>query len=194
MRRLMRQNDFKLMKTRIIQRWTAGITLAALPFFGGCMQSADSAPLTMVAESNAAPIIAEDVVSNAPNPETAVESLETAPAKVVSQPAPATQTANLNSTAAEVAKLAQAGVDDNVMMAYVTNSPHTFNLTADQIVYLNDIGVPGDVVTAMIQHDQLAGLNSSQPAPAPAYSNAQPSQDNQTTAAEAPLTPPAYET
>jgi hypothetical protein len=45
----------------------------------------------------------------------------------------------------------------------VTNSTSTFNLSPDAIIYLNDIGVPGSVVTAMIQHDQvLKGVSASQ--------------------------------
>ena len=40
------------------------------------------------------------------------------------------------------------------MLAFVTNSTSTFNLGAEEIIYLNDIGVPSAVVTAMIQRDQ----------------------------------------
>ncbi len=55
---------------------------------------------------------------------------------------------------AEVIKLAQAGVSDDVMLAYITNSTSTFfNVTSDAIVYLNDLGVSNDVITALIQHD-----------------------------------------
>lgn len=56
------------------------------------------------------------------------------------------------------------------MLAFVTNSTSPFNLGAEEIVYLNDIGVPASVVTAMIQHDQtLKGLpvDASQLPPAP---------------------------
>jgi hypothetical protein len=42
-----------------------------------------------------------------------------------------------------------------VMLAFVTNSTQTFNLSAEDIIYLNDLGVPGAVVTAMIQRDQV---------------------------------------
>ncbi len=41
------------------------------------------------------------------------------------------------------------------MLAFVTNSTSTFNLGAEEIIYLNDIGVPSAVVTAMIQRDQV---------------------------------------
>lgn len=39
-------------------------------------------------------------------------------------------------------------------MAYVTNSTGTFNLGAEEIIYLKDVGVPDPVVTAMILRDQ----------------------------------------
>jgi hypothetical protein len=55
---------------------------------------------------------------------------------------------------AQVIRLAQAGVDENVIMAYITNSSSTFNLNPDKIIYLKDIGLPNEAVTAMMQRDQ----------------------------------------
>jgi hypothetical protein len=55
---------------------------------------------------------------------------------------------------AEIIKLANSGVEESVMMAFVTNSTSTFNLNAEEIIYLKDIGVPDVVVTAMILRDQ----------------------------------------
>ena len=54
----------------------------------------------------------------------------------------------------EVERLTKAGVDEGVVLAYVINSAGTFNLTADQIVRLKNVGVSPQVVNAMIQHDQ----------------------------------------
>ncbi len=48
-------------------------------------------------------------------------------------------------------------------MAYVTNSPHSFNLNPDQIIYLWNRGVPRRVISAMIQHDEA--LRAAAPAP-----------------------------
>lgn len=159
-------------------------------------ESANSAPAIVVATNDAVPAVDAAVAqTNAPPPEAAVQDLETAPARLVSAPQPAAA-ANLNAAAAEVAKLAQSGVDENVMLAFVTNSTHTFNLSSDQIIYLNDIGVPGNVVTAMIQRDaniSVASTPPPQPA-APVYSTPTPAQETQpATAVEAPLTPPANE-
>jgi hypothetical protein len=55
---------------------------------------------------------------------------------------------------AQVIRLTQAGVDESVIMTYVTNSGSTFNLNSDKIIYLKDIGLPNEVVTAMMQRDQ----------------------------------------
>ena len=76
---------------------------------------------------------------------------------------------------AQVIRLTQAGVDESIIMTYVTNSGSTFNLDSDKIIYLKDIGLPNEVVTAMMQRDQLlqqqmtaaAYHPPAQPAPAP---------------------------
>jgi hypothetical protein len=76
---------------------------------------------------------------------------------------------------AQVVRLTQAGVDESIVMTYVTNSGSTFNLDSDKIIYLKDIGLPSDVVTAMILRDQqlqqqmgaAAYQPPVQPAPAP---------------------------
>ena len=59
----------------------------------------------------------------------------------------------VSSDLAEIIKLAQAGLSEEVMMAYITNFVRVFNLGSDEIIYLNDLGVPSSVVTAMIQQD-----------------------------------------
>jgi hypothetical protein len=77
---------------------------------------------------------------------------------------------------AQVVRLTQAGVDESIIMTYVTNSGSTFNLDSDKIIYLKDIGLPNEVVTAMMQRDQqlqqqmtaTAYQPPAQPAPAPA--------------------------
>ena len=161
----------KAMKNWTISTLGLGLALAALPLVGGCVQeSASSAPVIFTA-TNQVSVVEETVVTNAPTPEVAEHTLENAPGKLVSAAQPPEQDANLTAPAVEIAKLAQSGVDEGVMLAYVGNSPHTFNLGSDQIIYLNDIGVPGNVVTAMIQHDQsFKTTNAVQQAP-PVFSN-----------------------
>jgi hypothetical protein len=68
----------------------------------------------------------------------------------------------------EVIKLADSGVDESVIMAFVTNSTGLFDLGVEDIIYLNDIGVSGSVVTAMMQRDQALKELSSGPRARPA--------------------------
>lgn len=79
-----------------------------------------------------------------------------------------------DSPMAQVIQLAQSGVDESVIMAYVTNFGGSFNLTSDQIIYLKDLGLPSDIVTAMIQHDQKFQQQTAQPAPNPATTDQTP--------------------
>ena len=55
---------------------------------------------------------------------------------------------------AEVVKLTQAGVDLNIIKNYIANTPGTFGLNAEKIVYLNDAGVPTDIINAVMDHDK----------------------------------------
>ena len=48
----------------------------------------------------------------------------------------------------------QAGVEERVIRSYITNCASMFNLTADQIIYLKNVGVSTRVLEVMIQHDQ----------------------------------------
>ena len=49
--------------------------------------------------------------------------------------------ANLSPGAAEVIRLAGSGVGDDVVAAYIQNSQAPFNLSADDVLYLKDIGL-----------------------------------------------------
>jgi hypothetical protein len=55
--------------------------------------------------------------------------------------------------AAEVVKLAESGSSDDVILAFIKNSESTFNLSADGVIYLKDVGLSSPVVTAMLTHD-----------------------------------------
>jgi len=179
------------MKTWTIAKLSWGLALASLPLAGGCVQESNSAPAETATNQVNAPA-PSPAVTNAPPPEIAGQELENAPGKIVSTAQPPAQAANLTAPAAEVAKLAQSGVDEDVMLAYITNSGSTFALDSDQIIYLNDIGVPGNVVTAMIQHDQALKLSSTQPPPV--YSNPPATQPAEISEIETQAAPAVVET
>jgi len=71
----------------------------------------------------------------------------------------------------DIVKLAQAGINRDVMLTFV-DSAGTFNLDADQIIYLHELKVPSEVITAMMQHD--AEIVSGLRAPGGAVSGSQP--------------------
>ncbi len=81
------------------------------------------------------------------------------------QPQAATP-ANLSPGAAEVVKLATSGVGDEVVLAYINNSQAPFNLSANDVLYLKDIGLSPDVTTAMLNHDSTLRGQPQQYAPA----------------------------
>ncbi len=104
-----------------------------------------------------------------------------APGSVV-QTAP--QPPPLSPIAVEVVKLAEAGSSNEVMLAYIQNSRTPFNLGADQIVYIQDLGVPSEIVTAMLNRDNE--LRSAPPAAVAPVSVPPP-------VVTPPLTPPPAE-
>src|SRR5262245_21512197 len=51
---------------------------------------------------------------------------------------------------AEVIRLVQAGVSEEVILAYVSNSTNVFQLSSAEILYLNDLGVSPNIITAIM--------------------------------------------
>jgi hypothetical protein len=86
---------------------------------------------------------------------------------VVAPPGPA-------KAASDVVKMFDAGVKEPAILAYVSTAPPMV-LTADDVIYMHNHGIPGDVITTMLKHH--ADLGTVQ---APAAAQAQP-----------PLVPPA---
>jgi hypothetical protein len=172
------------MKTNIFWRWACGLILAGLPLVGGCDQEvANSAPVAG-ATSNQEITTTMASITNAASPEEAEQKLENAPGQLISSPKTVPSNVKLSSPALEVVKLAQAGVDESVMLTFVTNSQNVFNLSSDDIIYLNDVGVPGTVVTAMLQRDQITRTTSANIATAPGAPTPYPT--TETTAPEPP--------
>ena len=156
------------MKTWTVTNWSLRLAVIALPLTGGCArESVNPAPAIVTNQYPGASSEAAGSQGDSVPPPATAQDLENAPAKLVSTPAAVAPAASLSPSAAEVARLAQSGVDENVMLAFVNNSGNAFSVGSDQIIYLNDIGVPGNVVTAMIQRDQV--LKTASPAPVYAY-------------------------
>jgi hypothetical protein len=74
------------------------------------------------------------------------------------QSAPANQSPQLQ----EIVKLSHAKMGDDVILAYIRNSGASYNLSADDILYLNTQGVSQPVISALLQARSTAAA-----APAP---------------------------
>ncbi|HEX4120696.1 MAG TPA: DUF6600 domain-containing protein [Verrucomicrobiae bacterium] len=82
------------------------------------------------------------------------------------QPAPA----DLSPGVQEVIKLTKAHMTDDVILAYIHNSGAAYNLSANDILFLNGQGVSQPVISALLQaKSSAASAPSPAPAPAPSY-------------------------
>jgi hypothetical protein len=169
------------MKSRIYWSLSLGSALAVLAFSGGQPQEFLSQPTNNAPAlpQNVAPDVAPQA-TNTTDPVSAEQPAEDdvvdAPVQPISSTKPLPSNVKLAGPAAEVMRLANSGLDEAVMLAFVTNSTSIFNLSAEEIIYLNDIGVSSAVVTAMIQHDQALKQLSANAAPAPAAPVPSPAQ------------------
>ena len=59
--------------------------------------------------------------------------------------------ANVSAPVAEIARLHQSGLDESVVKAFVEKSTNSLSPSADELIFLKDIGVSPRVITAMIQ-------------------------------------------
>src|ERR1041384_7498716 len=164
------------MKTTTGSRWNFGEVfhphlshLACFAAFvlplAGCLQENSLSPKEAVAaasESTAPSDVSEAIAETPMEPDAddtlaAVDeqSISNAAVKKVSTEIQVPANLKPSATTAEIIKLANAGVEESVMLSFVTNSLGTFNLRAEEIIYLNDIGISSVVVTAMIQRDHL---------------------------------------
>ncbi len=171
------------MKNRVLRYWNLGWVLAMLPLAGGVTEelagqsseaSAPSATTEAVAATNqvatatnhlgavtnhvaavtnTTPTLAEEPAAK--DAEQANADLANAPVMAISTEKPLPANVKASEAALEVVRLANSGVDQSVLMAYVNNSKDAFKLGAEEIIYLNDMGLSGTVVTAMIQHDEV---------------------------------------
>ncbi len=130
------------MKTRRLAIWAVGATVALLAVLAAPAQNTATQPAVRETKP-------------APPPAKASPSATPAPTAPNNQPLVAQTPAvpQLSPWAEEMVKLAHAAIDENVMLSFVDNAAGTFNLASDHIIYLRDVGIPDDVITAMMQHD-----------------------------------------
>src|SRR6266511_928921 len=60
----------------------------------------------------------------------------------------------LSTNAAEVVRLAESGVEQEVILAYVEGY-QAFELSAEDLIYLKDLGIEAPIIAAMLRHDTV---------------------------------------
>ncbi len=165
------------MQTKIFGGWGWGLALVlvGLALAARNLQSADSNDAVNSAVAATPDTTQPEVANPGVVPPAAATASNFPPSE---QPAP--PEVRLSKGAAEIVKLAQSGVGEDVMLAYVGTVNSKFSLGSDQIVYLNDLGVSGVVIRSMIQRDgnleaasqaAVASLVTPTPSPVPTYLN-----------------------
>lgn len=138
--------DF-LMKTRRTKAiW---IAMLAIPWtiFAGC--SSDNQP----SSSEPPAELSLPAGTNAP---ASVASEHTIPIQKI-EPTPMVTSAGID----DIIKLVKSGVQDSVVLAYIESSDVAYDPSVEEILYLNDIGISSEVVSAMLRRgrqvrDQMA--------------------------------------
>jgi hypothetical protein len=149
------------MKTRLVTSIVAVAVVGGMTLFLGC--GAESTRLGIAAiespDSTVAAAIAPATTESPPAP--------VVPPPAVTVPAPP----QLSPGVDEIVKLAQAGVGDEVLQAYIENSSVAYQLNVDEILYLHDLGLSAETIGALVRHSQ----SSQNPSTALAGANGQPS-------------------
>jgi hypothetical protein len=78
-----------------------------------------------------------------------------APVPAGTNASPIAHGATLSASVSEVLRLAESSVDEAVILAYVEASQTPFDLSADDVIYLKDVGVSPTIVTAMLRQDAV---------------------------------------
>lgn len=187
------------MKTSLVYRLGVAVTAVLLPLFTGCaQQTASNPPPTTIATTAPLTYPATDFAAATNTPAAPVTVAPPAPAAqpliligstnapaatngvaAIEPPAELIVPANLRVSKAlgELLLLAQSGVEESILLTYITNSPAAFLLGAEEIVYLKDLGVSSSVITSMMQRDQALknqwGIAATA-APSPVVTNEEP--------------------
>src|SRR5437773_7110627 len=158
------------MKRRILRKLGLGLALVlTIPLGVGCLQQSSAS-----AESSSSVPRELQFVDSPQSTQTASaeeqlaeNSISDAPVKPLSSEKSLPPNIRPTEALAGIIRLADSGVDESVMLSYVTSATGTFSLGPEEIIYLNDIGVPSSIITAMLQHDHLVVENAANAAPAP---------------------------
>jgi hypothetical protein len=102
-----------------------------------------------------------------------------------------TTAANLSPDLQEIVKFCQAHMTDDVILAYIKNSGKSYNVSADDMLYLNSQGVSQPVISALLQTKAAAPAPAAPAAPIATPLPAAPMVPPPGTMAPAPMPTPA---
>ncbi len=150
---------------------TTALAIAALGLLCGC----DIAGTRLAAEGEIShpPSVTADAPSAA---SAAVPSSATTNPVVVPTVGPIKELAapvpppDLPGPVQEVVRLAQTTLGDGVLLGFIDNIKEPYGLNADQIIYLNDLGLSESVIKDLIKHSTGASstVSAAPPTPSPA--------------------------
>ncbi len=96
----------------------------------------------------------------------------------------------------DLLSLAKSGIEEQIMISYIDAAKGPFNLTADQIIELKDLGVSTKVISRALQHGQNAEAAAAEPTTAANPEASQPAVSHESFVEPATVAPiaPAYQT
>jgi hypothetical protein len=106
---------------------------------------------------------------------------------------PVTKAPALSKAAEQLVELAQAGVGDDVLLAYIERAEADYQLEVDQILYLHDLGLSAPVIAAMVRRDESSLLSKEGADSAKSPNQPVPESPPATTTPPAPVSLPSPE-
>ncbi|HUS34410.1 MAG TPA: DUF6600 domain-containing protein [Verrucomicrobiae bacterium] len=115
----------------------------------------DAAATPEVTTNTPTTVTVTNVATTAATTNETASATSTNDAPVITEEIPPARPANLKITEStdKVIKLVESSLDEKVVLTFVQQTPTKFELDADEIVYLSDLGVPSTVIAAMLKHD-----------------------------------------
>ncbi|PHX95477.1 MAG: hypothetical protein CK546_02350, partial [Pedosphaera sp.] len=134
------------MKTSLARNLITFTVAASAALLAGCLEQTRQAAQPVPVVVAASPPASEPFIISRPDP-TGV---------------------NVSAPVAEVARLHLSGLDETVVKAFVEKSTNGLSPSADDLIYLKDIGVSPRIITALIQQtarvrEQDVALRATQP-------------------------------
>jgi hypothetical protein len=181
------------MNTNSLRLFALG-SLLSVPLIGGCnpggANASSASTNAMGTDVAGAKLVAGAGTPASPKP----DATTNAPAHEPQQPEvpfvaerPIPPSLNPSASLREVIKLSQAGVDDTILLSFVNNCTSAFMVGADEIIYLNDIGVPTEVINSILERDKTVRTGG---AASPGQVHSQP--QSAMTATQALAVAPSY--